>query len=238
MSAFASPTVEDEIACLRTWWLRNCKPFSEWWLSLSDALRLALIKKGCPDMPEVTSATRASKGEALKTTDYLLPEIAEDALMSSGGRICVLFITRRMSPDLCIPADIRMLRDLSKVNKLPLFPLGEVVRGMDCPFIDPSNEEHVQCLTADTSAATRREVLDAIESGRYASVQVWAALKVRRTAIATFVRILFENFEENCDPLWRPKPLLKQLLAAEMKMQANDADVVASASESSMEKLS
>ncbi len=190
-------------------------------------------------MPAVTSATRASKGEALKTTDYLLPEIAEDALMASGGRICVLFVTRRMcAADLCIPADIRMLRDLSKVNKLPLFNLGDVVRGMDTPFIDPSNEENIQCLTAHTSAGTRAEVLAAIESGQYATVQVWAALKVRRTAIATFVRILFESFEENCDELWRPKPLFKQLLAAEMKMQANDVDVVASASESSMEKLS
>jgi len=240
MSAFASPTAEDETAVMATWWSRNCKPWSEWFLAQSEEARLALLHKGCPDIPQVTSATRAQRGEQLLATDMLLPEIAEDALMASGGRLCVLFITRRMvTAGLCISADLKMLLDLAKIKQLPLFDIGKGVKAMDTPFIDPTDpEENVQCLSASTSAATRKQVQEGLSSGRLVSVEVYMALKVRRTAIAKFIRTLIEEFEVKGDEQWRPSPLLAQLLEGEMKMQTADAESVQDGARSELEKLS
>jgi len=240
MSAFASPTTEDETAVMATWWSRNCKPWSEWFLSLSAEDRLALLKKGCPDIPQVTSATRAQRGEQLLATDMLLPEIAEDALMASGGRLCALFVTRRLvTAGLCVPSDLKMLLDLAKIKQLPLFDIGKSVKAMDTPFIDPMDpEENVQCLNASTSADTRKQVQDRLRIGRLVSVEVYMALKVRRTAIAKLLRTLIEEFEEKGDAVWRPCPLLAQLIAGEMQMQAADTDAVAEGGRSDLEKLS
>lgn len=238
MSAFASPTSEDEMRVMEVWWGKNCKPFSEWFLKRSDADRLALLRKGCPDIPAISAATRSARGESLKATDMLLPELSEDALMEVGGRICVLFITRRMSAGLCIPSDVKMLQDLSKINQLPLFNTGSVVKSMDTPFVDPCDEENVQCLTAESSAETRAVIIAGIESGRLASIEVWMAVKVRRTAIAKFLRVLFEDFEVQCDDAVRPSPTLAQLIVGEMKMQAVDAELVARPAETSMDALS
>jgi len=240
MSAFASPTAEDETAVMATWWSRNCKPWSEWFLSLSAEERLALLKKGCPDIPSVTSATRAQRGERLLATDMLLPEIAEDALMASGGRLCALFITRRMATaGLCVQSDLRLLLDLAKIKQLPLFNIGQSVKAMDTPFIDPMDpDENVQCLNSATSAASRKQVLEGLATGRLVGVEVYMALKVRRTAIAKFIRTLIEEFEEKGDEAWRPSPLLAQLIQGEMKMQAADSEAVEEGAKSELEKLS
>lgn len=240
MSAFASPSSEVETAVMSHWWSRNCKPFSEWFLQLTAEERLVLLQKGCPDIPKITSATRAQRGEQLLATDMLLPEIAEDALMASGGKLCVLFITRRMiSPGLCVPADLKMLRNLAAIKQLPIFNTGNAVKAMDTPFIDPADqEENVQCLTSATSTETRKEVMENLANGRFATVEVWMALKVRRTAIARFIRVLFEEFESKCDALWKPNPTLIQLISGELQMQAADAEQIKKDASSNLEQLS
>lgn len=238
MSGFANPSVEDETQAMRSWWARNCKPFTEWFMKLSDSDRLALLRKGCPDLPKVNSATRLQHGKALKATDMLLPEISEDALMACGGQLCVLFITRRMvTPDNMISSDIKMLRDLATVKQLPLFNTG-AAKDYDTAFVDPADpEENVQCLGTETTIGARAAVNTALKQGQLASVEVWMALKVRRTAIARFIRTLLEDFEVNCDELWKPKPLLVELMAAEAAMKASDAVATIKGKESSIEGL-
>ena len=105
MTSLISNGTETEIVALKAWWERNCKPFSEWFLKLEEPAKLAVLRKGCPDMPAVSSATRAKQGAELKATDMLLPELSEDALLARGGQITVLFITRRlMDKGLCFPS--------------------------------------------------------------------------------------------------------------------------------------
>ena len=241
MSAFANRTVEDETTAIRSWWNRNCKPFSEWFLKLDVDDRLALIRKSCPDIPKLNAQARQAAGETLKATDVLLPELTEDALMRAGGRISLLFITRRCT-SICIDVDLKLLRQLENRKNLPIFSMGnsaDVIAKLDTPFVDPSDaEEQVRSLNAETTKETRDEVQAGFESGRFASLACWMALKVRRTAIASFMKVLIAEFEEKCNEIWKPNPILEQLIEAELKMQALDADMTESANASSIEGLS
>ena len=131
--------------------------FSEWFLGLNEASKVAVLKKGCPDMPAVSSATRAKEGSDLNATDVLLPELSHDALMARGGQIAILFITRRLvDKSLCFLSDAKLLNDLHKVGKLPAF--GKTLAHLDTPFVDPNDpEENVQVLSKDTSDVARNE---------------------------------------------------------------------------------
>jgi hypothetical protein len=240
MSGFANKTVEDETIAMSGWWKRNCKPFSEWFLAQTVDDRVNLLKKGCPDLPKITAKTRESNGETLTATDMLLPELTEDALMASNGRLCILFVTRRMvDGGLCIGSDIKLLQNLHNTKQLPLFSLGEQIDKMDTPFIDPTDpDENIRTLGPETTLAMRNEVLAGFESGRFCALPVWVALKVRRTAIASFIKALMQEFEEKCDEMWKPKPILEQLIQSELAMKANDAVIVEKANTSSIEELS
>ena len=240
MSAFASKTVEDEISAMRSWWSRNCKPFSDWFLKLDSEARLAIIRKGCPDIPKLNAQARQASGETLTATDVLLPELAEDALMSADGRIAVLFMTRRCT-SLCIDVDLKLLREHEIRKNLPLFNMGntEVIAKLDTPFVDPSDpEEQVRSLSSETTEKTRAEVLVGFQSGRFATLGCWMALKVRRTAIARFMKVLMDQFEEKCEEIWKPEPTLEQLINAEVAMKALDADTTKKANSSGLEELS
>ena len=232
--------VEDETSAIMAWWQRNCKPFSEWFLKLSDDERLELLHRGCPDLPKLNARARQAAGETLKATDMLLPELTEDALTASGGKICILFMTRRCT-SVCIDADLKLLYDLEYRKQLPVFDVGQKkqLENIDTPFIDPSDpEENIRSLSAETSKETRQEVLDGFKTGRFVTFDCWVASKIRRTAIAAFLKALIEGFEKGCDSLWTPKPLLEELIQAELKMQALDAEMTEKANASSIESLS
>jgi hypothetical protein len=226
MSSFANSIAEgDEAAAMRSWWNRNCKPFSDWFMNQDIVARLKLLRKGCPDLPKVTGATRAQEGQSLNATDMLLPEIAEDSLMAAGGQLCVLFITRRMvAPHSGIDSDMRMLRDLASIHQLPLFSVGDAIKEMDTPFVDLRDpSENIQCLSKEkTSPQVRAAVDKGLEDGTLATIEVYMALKVRRTAITKFIRVLFEEFERTSEELWKPSPLLDQLIEGERRMRQAD----------------
>ena len=241
MSEFASRTTEDEMAAMGAWWRRNCKPFSEWFLKLEDAARLALIQKGCPDIPKLNAQAREKSGESLKATDVLLPELTEDALMAADGKICVLFLTRRCT-SLCVDSDLKLLYDLEIKKQLPRFNLGKNTAELDkidTPFIDPSDpDENIRSLGPQTSLEMRSEVNAGFAVGRFATINSWLGVKIRRTAIAQFIKVLMEEFEGQNDETWKPKPLLSQLLDAELKMKAAGADATEAANASGLEQLS
>lgn len=226
MSSFENPITEgDEISAMRSWWTRNCKPFSDWFMKLEAESRLVLLRKGCPDLPKVTSATRAQEGQTLNATDMLLPEIAEDSFMAAGGQLCLLFITRRMvALDFNIGSDLRMLRDLASIRQLPYFSVDNAINAMDTPFIDLRDpSESIQCLSKEkTGPEVRAAVERGLKDGTLASVEVYMALKVRRVAITKFIRLLFEEFESSCEELWTPNPLLNQLIEGEERMRQED----------------
>ena len=219
MTSLISNGTETEIVALKAWWERNCKPFSEWFLKLEEPAKLAVLRKGCPDMPAVSSATRAKQGAELKATDMLLPELSEDALLARGGQITVLFITRRlMDKSLCFPSDAKLLNDLYKLGRLPAF--GKSLAHLDTPFVDPADpEENVQVLSNTTSDAVRKKVMESFDDSTLIRCEVLMSIKVRRTAIVSFLRILFEEFETQADELWVPKPRYQQLLSGEIAQQ-------------------
>ena len=218
MTSLVNNTSETELVVLKQWWERNCKPFSEWFLKLEE--KGPVLRKACPDMPAVSSATRAKQaGATLKATDMLLPELSEDALLARGGQIAILFITRRLTDKKsCFPNDARLLNDLNKLGKLPQF--GKSLAHLDTPFVDPSDtEENVQVLSKDTSEAVRQKVLESFDEGILIRCEVLIAMKIRRTAIVSFLRILFEEFEVKADELWVPKPRYQELLKGELEQQ-------------------
>ncbi len=219
MANFINQNVDVELEVLRQWWERNSKPFAEWFLKISREEQSALLKKACPDAPEISSATRSKEGGKLTATDLLLPEISEDAMLAAEGKICVLFATRRLvKASDAYANDIRLLNDLYKMGKLPAFGNLKKIMEMDTPFIDPSDpEENVQVLSPETSPEQRKQVLESFEKGTLVRCTVWIALKVRRTAIAAFLRALFEEFEVSAEDMWKPSPTFQQLLRGEME---------------------
>ncbi len=219
MTSLVSNNTETEIVVLKAWWERNCKPFSEWFLGLDEAAKVAVLKKGCHDMPAVSSATRSKEGAELKATDVLLPELSQDALLARGGQIAVLFITRRlMDKSLCFASDAKLLNSLYKLGKLPAF--GKSLAHLDTPFVDPKDpEENVQVLSKDTSDAVREKVMECFDDCTLIRCEVLMSLKIRRTAIASFLVTLFEEFESEAEQMWVPKPSYQQLLAGELAQQ-------------------
>ena len=57
------------------------------------------------------------------------------------------------------------------------------------------------------------------DNGTLIRCEVLISLKVRRTAIASFLAALFEEFEGKAEEMWVPKPSYQQLLAGEMAQQ-------------------
>ena len=175
-------------------------------------------------MPVENSAGRAQRGEKLTATDILLPELSEDALMSSGGRLCILFMTRRCTDkSLCIPQDIKLLNQLSSAKKLPSFVTSDKVKNLDTPHIDITDpEENVLSLNKDTSEEIRKQVVKGLEEGRLCSLDVFMALKIRRTAIVRFLKTLVLSFEQGVLEGEKPSPGFAQLLQAELALQRSE----------------
>ena len=145
------------------------------------------------------------------------PELAEEALCAAGGKVLILFFTRRLvAPDLCFHADMKLLKDLRAVGALPSFsdpslPLSQ----MDTPFVDPfEREENIRSLGPNTTAATRAEIMAHIASGRLIEPEIFLSLKIRRSAICKFLTKLMRIFEESIEET--PSPTFNQLVKAEM----------------------
>ena len=217
MTSFINRDVDTEFLVLQQWWSRNLKPFSDWFLK--EPNQAALLKKACPDCPKISAATRAKAGEKLHATDLILPEISEDALLAAGGKVTILFCTRRLGskPIDVYRNDIRLLNDLYKTGKLPTFGSQEKLADLDTPFIDPSDPDENVCVV--TTEEQRKNVLNAFEDGTLVRLQVWLNLKIRRTAIVKLLRSLVEEFEAQAEDMWKPKPTFSQLLKGELEQQ-------------------
>lgn len=219
MASFVNHDVDTEFLVLQQWWSRNLKPFADWFLLIEEQ-QAALIQKACPDCPKVSAATRAKAGQRLSATDLILPEFSEDALLAAGGKVTILFCTRRLGskPSDVYKNDIRLLNDLYKAGKLPAFGNQKILEDLDTPFIDPSDPEENVCAVANEEQ--RENVFKAFEDGSLVRCQVWLCLKIRRTAIAKLLRGLVEEFEATVEELWKPKPTFAQLLKGELEQQA------------------
>lgn len=137
MASFDDPSDLDEsleskiqLRALQAWWQRHTALFSTHWLQAPAERRLAILRSSAPDMPATNSATRAltTLPEDLAPTDLILPEIAVDALTASGGRLLIMFMTRRLAPvDLAFEADMKFLKDLQAAGRLPMLDRGQVL---------------------------------------------------------------------------------------------------------------
>lgn len=218
MASFVNHDAETELLVLKQWWSRNSKPFTDWYLKLSNDERAQLLRKACPDLPKVSPASRAKAGEKLNATDLILPEISEDALLAANGRICTLFIDTQLSGAVdTFKSDIKLLDNLYKNGRLPAFGNQKKLEELDTPFIDPNDPDENVCVA--TTDEQRRRVLQVFENYSLVRCQIWIALKIRRSALAAFHKNLFEDFEDRADEIWRPKPLFWQLLKGEMEQQ-------------------
>ena len=93
-------TAEDKFIALNQWWLRNCRDFSLWYLSKTDAQREAALRVVIPDMPAYSASGTA--------TDAILPEMSMESFLASQGRLLVLFLTNR-----CTSEDAKLSEDRS-----------------------------------------------------------------------------------------------------------------------------
>ena len=188
---------EDKVTALQEWWARHGDNLMKWFTSITAVQREAFVKGVAPDIPKELPGIRASKGEVLRPTDILLPELTLDGLLGGDGKLLGLFLSRRLTPrDRCFMADIVLLNGLMERGALPSFSNGQLV-GMDTPFVDPSDaEENVRSLSPQTSAANRAEILKYLEKGRLVHAEVWVALRMRRDAIVSFMSGLVTEFEE------------------------------------------
>lgn len=209
-------TPEDKLLALSQWWQRHCKVFTTWYLSLSSEKQRELLLKAVPDMPETSVHERQGQVQA---TDLILPEFSLDGMLSTNGRIFILFMTRRMvGSDLCMQEDIRLLNDLYANKKLPSFS-NNALEQMDTAFVDPlDSEENIRSLSATTSAETREVINGHLAINRLIRAEVWLALKLRRSAIAALLELLIEEYYAVADV--KPSPTYQSLLLGELAQQA------------------
>jgi hypothetical protein len=91
VAAAAAMAGLDAPAHVRFWREKN-RDFSTWFLLLSEEGRRAVVDEaGGPDFTE----RGPGQGGHMKPTDILLPELTKAGLLASGGRVLVLFFTRR-----------------------------------------------------------------------------------------------------------------------------------------------
>lgn len=211
-------TAEDKLVALSNWWHRHCKTFTTWFLSLSSLQQKQIIVKAVPDIPETSCHERLSQ-EVLKVTDLILPEFSLDGMLSTGGRIFILFMTRRLvGTDLCLQEDLRLLNELYAKKQLPSLSNG-ALEGLDTPFVNPMDpEENIRSLSSDTQQETREIVNNYLTLNRYIHAEVWLALKVRRTAIATLLEVMAE--EHFAAATIKPSPTYQSLLMGELIQQS------------------
>lgn len=218
MASFVNQEAEVELLVLKQWWSRNSKPFTDWYLGLSTHERTLLLRKACPDIPKISPASRAKAGEKLTATDLILPELSEDALLAADGRIGTLFVDTQLSGAVdTFKSDLKLLDNLYKNGKLPVFGNHKKLEELDTPFIDPNDPDENVCVAATDEQ--RKRVLEAFDNHTLVRCQIWIALKIRRSALGNFHKSLFEDFEDRADELWRPKPLFWQLLKGEKEQQ-------------------
>ena len=105
-------------------------------------------------------------------------------------------------------------------------------------FTRSDPDENIRSLGPETTSEVRKEVNAGFAIGRFATLNSWMALKIRRTAIAQFIKVLMEGFEEQADEMWKPKPCLNQLLDAELMMKAASDEATEAVNASSLEELS
>jgi len=194
-----SATVEDRFVALSQWWKRHCKLFSLWYLSLGEDQQKELILKYCLDIPLTSKFSRESNGEKLQATDFILPEFSLEGMLSSQGKVMVLFLTRRLTSEhLCMQDDLVLLNNLFDLRKLPSFS-NHAFDGLNTPFIDPADPaENICTLAAIPDKAVMKAVWEKLRNGELIHAEVWLALKLRRQAIVSVLEGLVVEYEESC----------------------------------------
>ena len=192
---------QTQLLVLQAWWKRHCKVFSTWWLCATAETRLEVLLAASPDMPAVNSAARAQSGESLKPTDLLLPELSQDALMASGGRLLALFFTKRLTPsDLGFAYDLSFLKALRLAGTLPV--LSGALRDVEDPVVDPldPNEAVIALTHTGESEEEQRDIkkrlLEDIDANLLVRADVWLAFRLRRDLISDFIKFVILDVEE------------------------------------------
>lgn len=212
----------------KQWWSRHCKEFSLWFLSLTSDIQVEIITSICPDIGIRKSLLE--NPSSAKITNLLVPELILEDLLSCDGKILILFITRRCtSKDGNWNQDLQVISGLSDAQMLPsvstiassnenesLVAIFRNLSDLDSPFVDPyDSEENIQCLSADTSEDTRKQLMEHFKSGRVYRADVWLWAKLRRTVILSFVVSLFQEYQRRS--VVKPSPTYEALLKGEQQ---------------------
>jgi hypothetical protein len=169
-------------------------------------------------MPERTPGSREAAGDKLKATDMILPEISQEALLSSGGKLLTLFFARRLTAqDYCFRGDILLLYQQFKEGRMPLFSNNNLAE-LDTPFVDPlDDDENIRSLSKETSEEGRAQIMGHFETGRLVHADVWIALKLRRASLVAFIEVIVCEHQSQVTP--KPSPTYAALLEAELAEQ-------------------
>ena len=200
---------EDRHAALARWWLENNRPFSVWFLTTlpDDDARRKVLVEAAPSMPRRPATARdKTQEDNMTATDWLLPELSQDGLLAGGGKLLVLFFTRRcMKADdetsCCMLQDLKLLNDLNLSGLLPQLDQGaldETVK-QGIAFVDPLGDpsESIQLMPHSASIDVKQAVVDRLSNGTLIEARVFLALRMRRDTLLSFLCNLVEVFESS-----------------------------------------
>jgi len=163
-------------------------------------------------------------GPPQSLTDVILPELSQEALLSSGGQVLILLLTRRLvAQDLYFSNDVIALNKIFDEGRLPSLSRGSLDH-LDTPFVDPVDaDESVRSLGPGVSEEGRRDVAGHLKSGRLIHADVFMALKIRRVALTAFMVGLVNKYEDEIAD--KPSPTYASLLRGELEQLETAGDV-------------
>jgi len=210
-------TTEDIYNGLSAWWLRNCKSFSIWFISLSKIEQSHVILEACPDIPRNIDINHPTC-----LTDVIVPDMELEGLLKGDGKMFILFITRTLSQiDISFMEDLKRIKTISSQEYLPDLTQGSGV-GYNTPHIDPSDpNESVRAIGEDMLDHHKKTIERDLADDKLIELNVWLALKLRRITISTFVLAIAETHQKLVRD--KPSPTAHALIQSEYEMRTHDS---------------
>jgi hypothetical protein len=206
---------------LQQWWSRHCQGFSHWFLTLSHEQQQSTLLNACPDMP--ISIPNLNDISIIKPTDIILPELVLDSLLTSNGKLFILFLTRRfVNQDFGHSIDLKLLNKLLSEEKLPLFS-NQKLSEFKISFIDIlDTSEIIQGLplNIDITSDIYKHVMYNINIGRFIPIEVWLGFKLRRLTLTNFIINIIDQYQDS--PLLLLNPDQSTIIQNEERKDINE----------------
>lgn len=211
------PSTDDILNGLSAWWLRNCKAFSIWFISMNTLEQSRVILEACPDIPKTVDINNPTK-----LTDIIVPDMELDGLLKGDGKLFILFMTRALSHmNVSFAEDLKRIKTLHNQGCLPDLTQGSAV-DFSTPHVDPKDpDENVRAICEDMLDSKKKAIEKDLADDKLIELNVWLALKLRRMTIATFVLGIAETYQKLVRD--KPSPTARALIQSEFEMRKHSS---------------